>query len=378
VSTPRAAVVTRDLWRPAVAASVVLVLYGNLSTIATWQGGAWPAVPAVGHPLLVALALAWAFGPARLSLDALGLGWHGWARGIPLGLGLGGVMALLVVLPMLGLRAVGWTSATAVPLPSESVALARHALFHILLATALCEELWFRGLLQACWVQVVGPTRGNVIQAGLFAVWHLAVWSWTLGQVTLQPPLPLALTVPAGLAILIVAGLLFGWLREVSGHLSGPIVAHWTIDVVLIALVGNWTSSNSPPCPSQLMMLAEAEFAPDFLEQARLDDVLVARLAQVGRLLLDAEVVRHGVARHLAADVLHLDHQGVGLGGDLLVDVEAAGDPVDRGGGVVAQQAVRLDRPADERFDLGGVVGDPRRGRGEQAEGVGDLLADVG
>jgi membrane protease YdiL (CAAX protease family) len=40
-----------------------------------------------------------------------------------------------------------------------------------------------------------------------------------------------------GLAILTLGGALFGWLRQVSAHLAGPIVAHWTIDLVLVTLV---------------------------------------------------------------------------------------------------------------------------------------------
>jgi membrane protease YdiL (CAAX protease family) len=68
----------------------------------------------------------------------------------------------------------------------------------------------------------------------LFAAWHLAVWGWTLERVTLTPALPVVLTYPAGLLILGIAGLLFSWLRQATGHLAGPIVAHWVIDVVLV------------------------------------------------------------------------------------------------------------------------------------------------
>jgi len=38
-----------------------------------------------------------------------------------------------------------------------------------------------------------------------------------------------------------IAGLLFGWQRQATGHLAGPIVAHWAIDAALIALtVWGW------------------------------------------------------------------------------------------------------------------------------------------
>ncbi len=224
-------------WLTALVPSVVLVAYGNLSSLAVLQLGDWPTITAVGHPLFVALALVWALGPARLSLADLGLGRAGWGRGALLGLALGGGMVLLVVGPLLALRLVGWTSTTALPPPAEGGAFAWR-LLQLLVATALCEELWFRGLLQACWGRLLGPWRGLAVAAGLFAAWHLVVWGWTLGQVSLQPALPLALTYPLGLAILGLGGLLFGWLRQTSAHLAGPIVAHWGIDVGLVTLVG--------------------------------------------------------------------------------------------------------------------------------------------
>jgi membrane protease YdiL (CAAX protease family) len=222
-------------WLAALVPSVVLVVYGNLATLAAQQPSNWPAIPALGHLLLVVLALLWAVGPARLSLTELGLGRAGWGRSALLGLGLGGLMALLVVGPLLAFRAIGWASSTPSP-PPDAGALAQRTL-ELLLSTAVCEELWFRGLLQTCWVRLLGPPRGIFVTAVLFAAWHLVLWDWTLTQVTLQPALPLALTYPAGIAILTLGGVLFGWLRQVSGHLAGPIVAHWLIDLVLVGLV---------------------------------------------------------------------------------------------------------------------------------------------
>jgi membrane protease YdiL (CAAX protease family) len=223
-------------WRAAVVPSVILVAYGNLATLAGWQPGDWPTIPPFGHPLFIVLAVVWARGPARLDLAALGLTPTGWRRGLLIGLAVGGVMAALVIGPMLILRALGWQSATAPILATDTGSLAGTA-FRLLVASAFCEELWFHGVLQACWVRVLGPTRGILVVAVLFSAWHGVVWWWALDQVVLQPPLPRALTYPAGLAALMLAGGLFGWLRQTSGHLAGPIVAHWTIDLVLVALV---------------------------------------------------------------------------------------------------------------------------------------------
>ena len=227
---------THLAWRTALVASAVVVGYGNVA----WQPGVWPALLALTHPLLVVAALAWALGPARLTWSDLGLARGGWGRGTLLGLALGTLMALAVGGLLLGARVIGWGSSTAVPMPADAPDFALR-LLRLLIATALCEEIWFRGVLQACWVRLLGPGRGIVVTAALFAAWHLAIWAWTLDQVTLTPALPLALTYPAGLLVLFVAGVLFGGLRQVSGHLAGPVVAHWAIDVVLIALVmGGW------------------------------------------------------------------------------------------------------------------------------------------
>ncbi len=228
------------LWLVALGASAVLVGYGNLSSLAVGQPAPWSFLPAVGHPLLVGVALLWARAQAGLTWAALGLAPRGWGRSALLGLGLGGLLALAVGVLVLLARAIQWGSTTAYPVPADSWAFAG-LLLRLLLATAVCEEVWFRGLLQACWVQLLGPGRGIAVGATLFALWHLTIWAWTLERVVLTPPLPFALVYPAGLAALAIAGLLFGWLREASGHLAGPIVAHWAIDVWLVALVlGGW------------------------------------------------------------------------------------------------------------------------------------------
>lgn len=217
-------------------ASAVIVTYGNLATVATWLPFPGSLVPVIGHPVLVAAALGWARGPAGFTWADLGLRASGWAGSILLGIGLGGLMTLLVLASLLGFRAIGWSSTTTYLQPEAPAAFAQLVL-RLLLVTALCEELWFRGLLQASWGRLLEPWCGLLVGAVLFAAWHLAVWGWTLERVTLTPAIPLVLTYPAGLLMLGIAGLLFGWLRQATGHLAGPIVAHWIIDVALVVLV---------------------------------------------------------------------------------------------------------------------------------------------
>jgi membrane protease YdiL (CAAX protease family) len=223
-------------WVTAVAGSAVIVAYGNVATLAGWYPAATLVIPGPAHPAMLAAALAWALGPARLAWADLGLTREGWRRSALLGLALGGGMTLLVVAPILLARAIGWGSATAYPQADEGGGIVLVAL-RLLIAVALCEEFWFRGVIQASWVRLLGVGRGIVVQAALFAAWHVAVWWWTLGRVSLTPEFPLVLTFPAGMLILFAAGLLFGWLRHAGRHLAGPVVAHWVIDVALVSLV---------------------------------------------------------------------------------------------------------------------------------------------
>lgn len=242
---PRAAMAsgsppTATAWWPTLAASVALVLYGNLSTLAASLAWPGPLGLAAAHLLLVVGALAWARGVAGCTWDELGLGRRGWARGALLGLGLAALMAALVGGLLALFRAIDWTSRTAYPAPTDGGGVLLLGA-RLLLFTALCEEIWFRGVLHALWVRQLGPARGVVGVALLFAAWHLVVWARTLDRVALQPALPVVVTYPAGLLVLFVAGVLFGWQRAATGHLAGPIVAHWAIDLVLIALVvGGW------------------------------------------------------------------------------------------------------------------------------------------
>jgi membrane protease YdiL (CAAX protease family) len=208
----------------------------NLGMVATWHPPVWPLLVGPAHILLVLGTVAWARRTGALTWAELGLGRAGWRKGILPGIGLGLFMAALVGVLWLLARAIGWGSVTHVPQPTDPTAFGLK-LLQLLLLTALYEELWFRGVLQACWVGLLGVGRGLLVGAVLFAAWHLALWAWTLDRVTLTPPLPFWLTYPGGLLILAVAGLLFGWLRHATGHLAGPVVAHWTIDVILVLLV---------------------------------------------------------------------------------------------------------------------------------------------
>jgi uncharacterized protein len=102
------------------------------------------------------------------------------------------------------------------------------ATLRIPLGTAVFEEVAFRGVLFALLVRTMGTASAMAVSSVVFGLWHV-------------PPTMVALQVngvvvssAAGVgaiagAVLVttVAGMMFCWLRERSGSLLAPILAHW-------------------------------------------------------------------------------------------------------------------------------------------------------
>jgi membrane protease YdiL (CAAX protease family) len=103
-------------------------------------------------------------------------------------------------------------------------------------ATALAEELAFRGLLQARLRAAFGPTRAILLGSLVFAAWHLVVNARTLLDTGLgTEPASAVLAYLVQNVAVFLGGLLFGLLRERSSNLAGCVVAHWLTDVLLLA-----------------------------------------------------------------------------------------------------------------------------------------------
>jgi membrane protease YdiL (CAAX protease family) len=105
-----------------------------------------------------------------------------------------------------------------------------------LLSTAVFEEVAFRGVLHAKLVRLVGVRKALLIGSGLFSAWH-AVITWHNLR---QSNLPRRLFAPlygAAMVVLFGAGLIFGGLREGTGHLAGSILAHWLMVTTIVLSV---------------------------------------------------------------------------------------------------------------------------------------------
>ena len=212
-----------------------MALYGNAWSIADSVtqlslGGT------IGGALLGLGALWLALRSGRAGLVAVGLRRHGLGKSLLGGLALGLLMglpgAIYFVRPDLAPVEVRYPPLTA----SDPAVFLSLILLKIPFATALAEELAFRGVLQAQLRQAFGPRAALLIGALVFTAWHLVVSFTTLQSTNLaaDPLLASSAYAVQNLAVL-GAGLLWGWLREWSGNLAGCVLSHWLTDVLLVA-----------------------------------------------------------------------------------------------------------------------------------------------
>ncbi len=233
---PLAGAAARREWATTAALIAALLAYAN--------GGAWLATRreqelAMGvnlaHLAMLGLSLGWA-AVERLGLRALGLCSQGWLRSLGWGLVVGLLGALLIRLfftfPLV--------SREAVTVP-EFRGLSRARLLWLLggqflLGSAVFEEVAFRGLLHAKLVRLLGAGRALLAGSAVFAAWHLVITWHNLRRSNLPRPLFPLLYIGA-LGALFSGGLLFGLLRQATGHLVGSILAHWLMVASIVLAV---------------------------------------------------------------------------------------------------------------------------------------------
>jgi len=194
----------------------------------------WPGL-ALGAALVL-LALAWARAGAHLTAMELGLerrraGRAALVGGIAaLALGVAALGALRAP-ALLGAQPIGYFPAT--EMTTEALLLRAFVLMP--LDTAIPEELAFRGVLLG-WLRRHGDAlRAAVASSGAFALWHIVIVAATVPMTnTPSDPLLAALTVTGALIAVFCGGLFFSWLRERTGSLAAPIVAHAIFNATLL------------------------------------------------------------------------------------------------------------------------------------------------
>jgi uncharacterized protein len=113
------------------------------------------------------------------------------------------------------------------------------ATLRIPLGTAVFEEVAFRGVLLALLVRTMGTASAMGVSSMVFGLWHVAPTMVALQVNGVVVSSAAGVGAIAG-AVLVttVAGMMFCWLRERSGSLLTPILAHWaTNSLGLLAAV---------------------------------------------------------------------------------------------------------------------------------------------
>jgi membrane protease YdiL (CAAX protease family) len=149
---------------------------------------------------------------------------YGFAAGAAVGLGVAALTALPPVRAAMVER----------KLPEHT---ARWLLLDIPIGTVWPEEAAYRATLGTVAEAAFGPTRGRLLQAAAFGLWHIVD-----ARVTGQPVMRTVLVTGVG-------GWLFGWLHARSGSLAAPMIAHLAVNEAAgLAALGVQRSARRRAC----------------------------------------------------------------------------------------------------------------------------------
>jgi uncharacterized protein len=233
----------QDLREAAVLGAVLMAYSNGLAIWARGRGDYPEALFRRLNPAFVLIMLAYAArrpgGLAAVGLRRQGL-WRSLLRGAGLGLALSGPPLFFFYRPLL------------LDTPLEYGPIARltrrellmDVLVRVPTGIALLEELAFRGLLYAALRRHLPAAWAIAGSSAAFAGWHLAVTATSAAQTNLSEaarlprflsPYVQPIAVAGGMLTTGLAGVAFGLLRERTGNLAGPILAHWIVDGLMIA-----------------------------------------------------------------------------------------------------------------------------------------------
>ncbi|MFL5732464.1 MAG: CPBP family intramembrane glutamic endopeptidase [Chloroflexia bacterium] len=243
--------------REALLLGVLLTGYSN--GVALWavrRGGAPDRVFQALNPVLTALMLGYASrrpgGVAEVGLRREGLGLS-LAAGLGVGLGLAGPPLFFFHKPLVLDSPLEYGPISSFTRREMLV----DVLWRVPVGVALLEELGFRGLLYAALRRSLPAWAAVAGSALAFGGWHFMVTATSAAQTNLGDarlprflkPHVQPLAVAGGMLTTGVAGLAFGALRERTGNLAGPMVAHWLVDALMT--VALWRRGRSLPRPTE-------------------------------------------------------------------------------------------------------------------------------
>ena len=119
-------------------------------------------------------------------------------------------------------------------LGESPTAMLYEVLLRIPLATALAEELAFRGVVLGMLLLWVSPLRAVVLSSILFGLWHVLPAFDSLetnpAADVVSGPLATFGEVSVQVAVTALAGIGFAWLRLRDNHIAAPALTHWALN----------------------------------------------------------------------------------------------------------------------------------------------------
>jgi membrane protease YdiL (CAAX protease family) len=206
--------VTGLMWCPALAALLACRLAGTPLASLGW---AWPptrlAVAALGVPLAygaIVYGIAWASGLGAFSVGEYAA-WSGKMLGLP-----------------------QWSPGAHVAL---MLALQLSAGLVLSCASALGEEIGWRGLLSPRLAARFGFLRGNLLTGLLWSLWHWPVLFWmNFDNATPRPFAMACFTIS-----LVAMSVVYGWFRERTGSLWTAVLLHASHNVLVTPVFSRMT-----------------------------------------------------------------------------------------------------------------------------------------
>ncbi|MGA7730137.1 MAG: CPBP family intramembrane glutamic endopeptidase [Chloroflexia bacterium] len=242
---------SREDIRKPLAVAAVLVAYSNLGAALAWARG-WNAELTFRYinPLFLLVLVPYS-AKEMGGLKGAGLHKKGWgtstAWGAPVGVGLASSSIFFFANPLVSDAPLEYKPIT----DMSRGELALDLMVRVPVSIAFFEELAFRGLLYGMLRRRLPAWKAIGISAAAFGLWHAGVTAISVMQTSVASAnrLPgflqdyvVPLGAVGGVVVTGLAGVAFGMLRERTGNLAGPIVAHWIADGLMIGAL--WWMSN--------------------------------------------------------------------------------------------------------------------------------------
>ncbi len=229
--------------KSALALGVVLICFSNgLGLFLHVSGIERESVYVPATVVLLLASLFWARGSARLTWAEMGLRGDEWRSSAITGALSGLALALLLI------AFLSYPFVLAAPIHYGEIqnldgpGLLWRLGVELTVATALAEEVLFRGILQALFKRALSLRLALVSTNVVFALWHL----WINAQSVQQNQIALPL-IPADAAQVLgylgsllavgIGGGILSILRERTNHLAGSIALHWVAVAAMTVLI---------------------------------------------------------------------------------------------------------------------------------------------